>query len=167
MSIQLFITGGTIDKTYNPLTGELGFDTSQSQLPKMLKQARCSANTIECQQLFLIDSLDMQQQHRDVILKHCQESKHEHILISHGTDTMAETATFLAQHISNKTIVLFGAMIPYALKDSDALFNLGTAIAAVQQSETGCYITMNGSVFDALKARKNRLQGVFEISEEE
>ena len=161
MTIQLFITGGTIDKTYNELTGELGFDALHSHLPKMLKQARCSRD-IRCEQLFLLDSLEMTAQHRQEILQHCQSCDSDMILISHGTDTMAETAALLASHIDNKTIILFGAMIPFTIKGSDALFNLGTAIAAVQQSPLGCYISMNGKVFDALKVSKNRQQGVFE-----
>ncbi|NRB41568.1 MAG: asparaginase [Pseudomonadales bacterium] len=161
MTIQLFMTGGTIDKTYNELSGELAFDAGHSLLPQMLKQSRCGLD-INCEELFLIDSLDMNDQHRETILQRCLSCESDQILISHGTDTMAETAALLASHIHDKTIILFGAMIPYKIKGSDALFNLGTAIAAVQQSPKGCYISMNGKVFDALNVSKNRQQGVFE-----
>lgn len=161
MTIQLFITGGTIDKTYNELTGELRFNPEHSQLPKMLKQSRCLLD-INCTELFQIDSLAMTNNHRQTILEHCQNCDSERILISHGTDTMQETAALLASQITGKSIVLFGAMIPYTIKGSDALFNLGTAIAAVQQSPPGCYISMNGQIFDAHSVSKNRSLGVFE-----
>ncbi len=161
MDITLLITGGTIDKTYHPLKGELGFDTSISQLPNMIEQANLS-DTITCHQLFLIDSLEMTQQHRETLLKQCQNIECDKILISHGTDTMAETAVFLDQHIRDKTLVLFGAMIPYALKGSDALFNLGTALAHVQQQPVGCYVSMNGRIFAADSVSKNTDKGVFE-----
>ena len=161
MTIELVITGGTIDTTYNELNGELGFNAAHSQLPKMLEQSRCSID-IHCHELFQIDSLEMDDEHRQSILEYCQHCDSDKILISHGTDTMPETAALLASHINDKTIVLFGAMIPYSIKGSDALFNLGTAISAVQQLAAGCYISMNGQIFDALKVNKNRNLGIFE-----
>lgn len=160
MSIQLVITGGTIDKTYNELTGKLGFH-GKSQLPAMLKQCRCEVR-IEQHSLFMIDSLDMKDSQRQEIVDFCQNSDSEQIIISHGTDSMAETASLLAKEVKNKCIVLFGAMIPFTLKNSDALFNLGTAITAVQNKKNGCYISMNGQVFDALHVQKNKQQGIFE-----
>lgn len=156
--IQLIITGGTLDKRYNELNGELTFP--ETHLPAMLKQARCTAE-IDIQQLMLKDSLEMTEADRDKIKQSCIATNAQQIIITHGTDTMVETAKYLAQTIQDKTIVLFGAMIPYAIKQSDALFNLGSAITAVQLLPAGIYISMNGQIFDWNKVRKDRQAGEF------
>lgn len=156
--IQIIITGGTIDKHYNELNGELSFP--ETHIPAMLTQARCTAE-IETQQLMLKDSLDMTISDRDAIKQSCIASDAQQIIITHGTDTMVDTAKHLATAIQDKTIVLVGAMIPYAIKQSDALFNLGSAITAVQLLPAGIYISMNGEVFDWDKVRKDKQAGEF------
>ncbi len=156
--IRLLITGGTIDKCYNELTGELYF--TQSHLPQMLKQGHCKTN-IELETLMLKDSLEMEVTDRDIILQACQQSSQSLIIITHGTDTMTLTAKHLAMQIKDKTIVLLGAMIPYVFKQSDSLFNLGSAITAVQCLSAGVYITMNGKVFPWNQVAKNKQQGIF------
>ncbi|MCK5813073.1 MAG: asparaginase [Cocleimonas sp.] len=158
-SIKLLVTGGTIDKVYNELTGDLVF--TQSHLPEMLAQGHCKAD-INIETLMLKDSLEMKGADRELILQACQQSNESLIIITHGTDTMTLTASHLAPQISDKTIVLLGAMIPYAFKQSDSLFNLGCAISAVQCLSSGVYITMNGKVFAWDQVVKNRQQGLFE-----
>ncbi len=162
MPIKLILTGGTIDKDYNELNGELGF--VKTHINSMLKQARCHIR-LNIQQLMLIDSLQMTEQHRQEILTACQKTSSDKIIITHGTDTMVETAKALAGQIHNKTIILLGAMIPYIFKKSDALFNLGCAISAVQCLDSGIYITMNGRIFTWDNVRKNREIGRFEALE--
>ncbi len=156
--IKLLITGGTIDKCYNELTGELYF--TQSHLPEMLKQGHCNTHII-LETLMLKDSLEMTKIDRDVILHACQQSTQSLIIITHGTDTMTLTAKHLAMKIKDKTIVLLGAMVPYVFKQSDSLFNLGSAITAVQCLSAGVYITMNGKVFPWDQVVKNKQQGMF------
>ncbi len=158
MTIKLLITGGTIDKVYNELTGQLVF--KQTHLIDILNQSRSMVDTLP-EVLFLKDSLDMRDVDRALILQKCQTSNINHILITHGTDTMVETAKLLGQEVNNKTIVLFGAMMPYSINSSDALFNLGVALSAVQTKECGVYIAMNGQVFDFDKVEKNKGQGIF------
>ncbi len=157
--IKLIITGGTLDKRYNELNGELEFP--ETHIPEMLKQARCTAE-IECQSLMLKDSLEMTMADREAIKQACSISNTKQIIITHGTDTMVETAKYLAHSQQDKTIILVGAMIPYKIKHSDALFNLGCAVTAVQLLTEGIYIAMNGKVFDWDKVNKNKQQGVFE-----
>ena len=159
MSIKLFITGGTVDKQYNPLNGELVF--VKTHLSEMLEQAK---NKIDVEQEFVMlkDSLDMDDNDRAMILEKCKVAKEEKILITHGTDTMVETAQVLGKSISNKTIVLTGAMVPFSFGKTDALFNLGTAIAAVQVLSSGVFITMNGKIFPWDNVRKNKEIGEFE-----
>ncbi|MFM2318226.1 MAG: hypothetical protein RLZZ215_847 [Pseudomonadota bacterium] len=159
MRIQVILTGGTIDKLYNPLKGELSF--TQSHIPAAFEQGRCSIS-LEVQQLFLKDSLEMTDEDRAQILVACQNSPHQQILITHGTDTMAETARYLIAANPNKTIVLTGAMIPLSVNGSDGLFNLGSALVAAQTMPTGVYIAMNGRVFNGAQVTKNRALGVFE-----
>ena len=158
-NLRLLITGGTIDKCYNELNGELHF--TQSHIPKMLEQGHCKAE-IAIETLMLKDSLDMEKADREVILQACQKSCESMIIITHGTDTMTLTAAHLAMQINNKTIVLLGAMVPYVFKQSDSLFNLGCAITAVQCLSSGIYITMNGKVFPWDQVAKNKQQGIFE-----
>lgn len=158
-SVKLLVTGGTIDKVYNELKGELIF--TQTNLPEMLAQSRCQVD-IKMDTLLLKDSLDMNSEDREVILQACQMSEESLVIITHGTDSMTLTAQHLAAKIKDKTIVLLGAMIPYEFKKSDSLFNLGTAIAAVQCLPAGVYITMNGKIFNWDSVAKNKQKGVFE-----
>jgi len=157
--IKLIITGGTLDKHYNELNGELHFLPS-THLPAMLNQSRCHIE-LDMQQLMLKDSLEMMNEDRELIKQACGSSKSARIIITHGTDTMVDTARYLAPLASEKTIVLVGAMLPYTINQSDALFNLGCAVTAVQLLPAGVYITMNGKVFDWDKVRKDKQAGEF------
>lgn len=159
MSIRIFITGGTFDKEYNELTGHLYF--KDSQLPEMLELGR-NLVPVEIRTLMMVDSLEMTDDDRELIAEHCIKSPETKIIITHGTDTMAETARLLAQKIKDKTIVLTGAMIPYKFGSSDGLFNLGSAMAFVQTLPPGIYLAMNGRYFHASNVRKNKQTGVFE-----
>ena len=159
MKIKLLITGGTIDKSYNMHNGELHF--VDSHIPAMLSEGRCKAD-FELETLMLKDSLDMTENDRLQILSSCQQSSQSKIIITHGTDTMVQTAKFLHDQINDKAIVLTGAMIPYVFDKSDSLFNLGTAFSAIQLLKSGVYIAMNGQVFKATNVVKNRQEGLFE-----
>lgn len=157
--IRVLITGGTIDKEYNPVTGELTF--TKSHLTNMLNQVRCRAKVV-LEEIMLKDSLKMRSEDREEILKRCVGCPEDKIIITHGTDTMVETARVLGKNLKGKTVVLVGAVIPYAFGASDALFNLGCAFSAVQTLPAGVYITMNGSIFNWDNVRKNRESGEFE-----
>lgn len=159
--IQIFITGGTFDKDYNYITGELFF--KDTHLPKMLNRGRCTLD-IDVKTLMMIDSLEMTEEDRAIIAHNCRRSKTDQIIITHGTDKIVETAEFLAQSdIKDKTIVLTGAMIPYAFgTSSDGFFNLGSALAFVQSLPSGVYIAMNGRYFTSSNVRKNKKTGFFE-----
>jgi L-asparaginase len=157
--IRILITGGTFDKDYNELTGQLYFH--DSHLPEMLRLGRCNLD-IEVRTLMMIDSLDMTDDDRLIILEHCRHSVEDRIVITHGTDTMVQTAAALAGKAPDKTIVLTGAMIPYKFGSSDGLFNLGSALAFAQTLPHGVYVAMNGRIFDWDKVRKNRQTGMFE-----
>jgi len=159
MAIRLLVTGGTFDKEYNELNGTLFF--KDTHLPEMLKLGRCKLE-VDTQTLMLVDSLDMTEQDRHLIVDHCSKLKDERILITHGTDTMDLTARNLGQANLPKTIVLTGAMVPYKFGSSDGLFNLGSALAFVQTLPHGVYIAMNGRYFLWNNARKNRSTGEFE-----
>jgi L-asparaginase len=159
MAIRILITGGTFDKEYNELTGELFF--KDTHLPEMLKLGRCRV-TVDIRTLMMIDSLDMTDQDRILIADHCMKADENRIIITHGTDTMADTALFLGQRITDKTIVLTGAMIPYKFGSSDGLFNLGSSLAFVQSLPKGVYVAMNGRVFHWDNVRKNKQTGEFE-----
>ncbi len=159
MAIKLLITGGTIDKQYNELNGELIF--TQSSVEDMLAQGRAKLD-IAYETVMLKDSLDMDDNDRQRILTSCLTCDESKIVITHGTDTMVETSQVLAAEIKDKTIVLLGAMIPYQFKKSDALFNLGCAIAAVQTLDCGIYITMNGKVSKYDEVFKNKEAGEFQ-----
>ena len=161
MTIKILITGGTFDKEYSELTGELFF--KNTHISGMLELGRANIN-VKIRTLMLIDSLKMNDNHRKIIFEKCQSSKEDRIIITHGTDTMAETAKFLGQNIENKTIILTGAMIPYAFGSSDGLFNLGSALAFAQSLPHGVYIAMNGKFFYWHNVRKNKETGVFEES---
>jgi len=159
MSIQIFITGGTIDKKYNELSGELIFD--KTHIVDMLNRSRCMTETLS-KVIFLKDSLDIDTQDRNLIINKCNESLSEKILITHGTDTIVETAKQIQSLNMAKTIVLTGSMIPYSISDSDALFNLGFAFSAVQTLKAGVYVCMNGKIFTADKVKKNTNVGIFD-----
>ena len=159
MTIQVFITGGTIDKVYNELTGELEF--SNTYIVDMLNRGRSMVET-QSEVLFLKDSLEMNDDDRTLILDKCIASQINKIIITHGTDTMVETAKLLGENIKGKTVVLFGAMIPYSVNNSDALFNLGVAMGVVQTIKNGVYVVMNGQVYEFDKVIKNKTLGIFE-----
>jgi L-asparaginase len=157
--ILILITGGTFDKEYMELTGKLVF--KDTHVREMLKLGR-SKVSVRVKTLMMIDSLEMTDEHREKIFRECQGSKEDRIVVTHGTDTMTETARYLEQRINQKTIVLMGAMIPYAFGSSDGLFNLGSALAFVQTLSPGVYIVMNGRCFQADNVEKNRQTGEFE-----
>jgi L-asparaginase len=159
MSIRIFITGGTFDKEYNELTGQLFF--KDSHLPEMLALGR-NLVPVEIRTLMMVDSLEMTADDRELIAEHCMKSPEEQIVITHGTDTMAETAVLISEKIKDKTVVLTGAMIPYKFGSSDGLFNLGSALAFVQTLPKGVYVVMNGRYFNANNVRKNKETGEFE-----
>lgn len=159
MKIRILITGGTFDKQYDEMRGELTF--KHTHLPEILRYTRCTV-PIELEINQLVDSLDMVDSNRERILESCRNSREDRIVITHGTDTMTETARLIGSASLAKTIVLTGAMVPYAVSGSDAVFNLGCAISAVQLLSHGVYIAMNGTVFAWNDVRKNREEGVFE-----
>jgi L-asparaginase len=159
MSVRIFVTGGTFDKEYNELTGQLFF--KDSHLPEMLELGRCLV-PVDIRTLMMIDSLEMTDIDRELIAKHCREADEDQIIITHGTDTMAETAKILEQTVKGKTIVITGAMVPYKFGSSDGLFNLGSAMAFVQSLKPGVYVAMNGRCFHADNVRKNKQTGEFE-----
>jgi L-asparaginase len=159
MGIKILVTGGTFDKEYNPLTGKLFFNGSHVE--EMLRLGR-SRLPVCIKTVMMIDSLSMTEADREKILKECQESEEDKILITHGTDTMTKTAELLGQTIKDKTIVLTGAMVPYAFGSSDGLFNLGSALAYLQTLPPGVYISMNGKYFHWDNVHKNTQIGLFE-----
>lgn len=159
MAIRLFVTGGTFDKEYDEIRGRLYFQ--DTHLPDMLELGRCRVD-VEIRTLMMVDSLDMSDSDRQLIARHCVESPEDRIVITHGTDTMTDTAAVLARSVPGKTIVLTGAMIPIAFGSSDGLFNLGGALTAVQILTPGVHIVMNGRVFPWDGVRKNRETGTFE-----
>jgi len=159
MAIRIFITGGTFDKEYNELNGELYFKDTHMQ--DLLAMGRCRLH-IEIRTLMMIDSLEMTAEDRDLIAHQCIQCEEKQIVITHGTDTMSETARVLAEKVKGKTIVLFGAMIPIKFGSSDGLFNLGSALAFSQTLSPGVYLAMNGRYFLWNNVRKNKETGVFE-----
>lgn len=159
MAIKIFVTGGTFDKEYNEINGSLFF--KETHLKEMLALGRSKVE-VSISTLMMIDSLEMTDNDRELIAKNCLNVKEEHIVITHGTDTMTITARLLAERIKNKTIVLTGAMIPYAFGSSDGLFNLGSALAFVQSLPHGVYVVMNGQYFNWDNVRKNKELGRFE-----
>jgi L-asparaginase len=159
--IQVFVTGGTFDKEYNYITGELYF--KDTHLKEMFERGRCEVG-IDIKTLMMVDSLEMRDEDRAIILFNCTKTPAQRILLTHGTDRMVETARTLAEAgIVGKTIVLTGAMIPYAFgTSSDGFFNLGSALAFVQVLPPGVYVVMNGRYFSWDRVRKNRQTGTFE-----
>lgn len=159
MRIQVFITGGTFDKEYNELNGSLYF--KETHLHEMLKLGRSNLD-LSIETLMMKDSLEFTDEDRKKIADACLKTNEDKICITHGTDTMTLTASYLAKHNKNKTIVLTGAMVPYKFGSSDGLFNLGSALAFVQVLPKGVYIAMNGKIFEANKVQKNKDKGEFE-----
>jgi L-asparaginase len=159
MKIRLYVTGGTFDKEYDEINGRLYFKDTHAR--EMLRLARCTLD-IDVRTLMMIDSTEMTEADRDAILKHCVESADEHIVITHGTDTMEVTARYLGERVADKTVVLTGALVPYTFGSSDGHFNLGTALAFAQALPHGVYVAMNGRCFDWRNVRKNRSTGLFE-----
>lgn len=159
--VQVLITGGTFDKEYDYLTGQLYF--KDTHLLEMFERGRCLVD-IDFKTLMMIDSMDMTEEDREIIAHNCRRSRYENVLITHGTDRIVETARYLAsENIDNKTIVLTGAMIPYAFgTSSDGFFNLGNALAFVQTLPPGVYVVMNGKYFTWDNVKKNTKTGNFE-----
>ncbi|MDE2392675.1 MAG: asparaginase [Cytophagales bacterium] len=157
--IQIFVTGGTFDKEYNELNGSLFF--KDTHLPEMLEKGR-SRLDVSIDTLLMKDSLDFNDVDRQLIAFACASASADRILITHGTDTMVQTAQYLASQKIPKTIVLTGAMIPYKFGSSDGMFNLGSALAFLQILEPGVYISMNGKIFATNNVRKNLEKGEFE-----
>ncbi len=157
--IRVFVTGGTFDKEYDELHGRLFF--KDTHLPEMLRTARCRVD-VRVRTLMMIDSLDMTDADRRAIADQCRAAEEARIVVTHGTDTMAETARALLAAGIGKTIVLTGAMIPWAFGSSDGLFNLGSALSFAQALAPGVYVAMNGRCFAGDRVRKNRDTGIFE-----
>ena len=157
--IRILATGGTFDKEYDELNGRLFF--KDSHVREMLSLGRSKLD-VEIRTIIMIDSLEMGDKERELILHACRATPADRIVITHGTDTLTDTAEFIAAKKIEKTIVLTGAMIPYKFGSSDGLFNLGSALAYVQTLPNGVYIAMNGHYFAAGTVRKNRATGVFE-----
>jgi len=159
MAIRIFITGGTFDKEYNELNGKLYF--KDSHLGDLLEMGR-SKVPVEIRTLMMVDSLEMTDEDRELIIHQCNNCDETQIVITHGTDTMADTAKALAQKVPDKTIILTGAMIPIKFGSSDGLFNLGSALAFAQSLPAGVYVAMNGRYFNWDNVWKNKQTGVFE-----
>lgn len=159
MSIMILITGGTFDKEYDELNGNLYF--KETHLPEMLKLGRCTV-PVEVKTAMMIDSLEMTELQRKIIIEMCNRCEQNKIIITHGTDTMDVTAKVLGEAGLTKTIVLTGAMIPYKFGSSDGFFNLGSALAFTQSLPHGVYVAMNGRYFNWNNVRKNKKTGVFE-----
>jgi L-asparaginase len=158
MSIRVFATGGTFDKEYDEIRGTLFFQ--DTHLQAMLEKGR-SRLDVSVRTIMMVDSLDMTDEDRMLIARNCQDAEEDQIVITHGTDTMVETARVLAQEAADKTIVLTGAMIPWAFGSSDGLFNLGSALSFVQVLSPGVYVAMNGRCYGWDSVRKDRVAGVF------
>jgi L-asparaginase len=159
MSVRIFVTGGTFDKEYNELNGQLFFKDTHIQ--EILKLGRCKVD-LSVRTLMLVDSLEMTDTDRSIIVESCKRAEENRIVITHGTDTMTVTAKVLAENVTDRTIVITGAMIPYKFGSSDGLFNLGSALAFAQTLQPGVYIAMNGKCFPWDNVKKNRQTGFFE-----
>jgi L-asparaginase len=159
MSIRILVTGGTFDKEYNERNGELYF--KDTHLAEMLQRGR-SRIEVTIRTVMMIDSMEMTESDRALVVQNCVQAPEDRIVITHGTDTMTDTAAAIARSVTEKTIVLTGAMIPWAFGSSDGLFNLGSALSFVQLLHPGVYIAMNGKCFPWDRVRKNRERGEFE-----
>ena len=158
MSIRIFVTGGTFDKEYNELDGELYF--KDTHLRAMLERGRCRV-PLQVRTLMMVDSTTLTEDDRELIVKSCARSSEDRIVVTHGTDTMVVTARHLGEAKLAKTIILTGAMVPYTFGSSDGMFNLGAALAYAQSLPHGVYVVMNGRCFDWDNVAKNRDAGVF------
>lgn len=161
--IRLFVTGGTFDKEYDLIHGKLFFN--DTHVPDILERGRCTLD-VNVRTVMMIDSLEMTDDDRELIASQCEKCEEGKIIITHGTDSMVDTAKFLAERISDKTIILTGAMIPYTFGSSDGLFNLGSALAFVQTLPVGVYVCMNGKYYNWNNVRKNKQTGYFETINE-
>ena len=160
MNIKVFSCGGTFEKVYNPISGELGFQ--DSCLPKIIKRARITLK-VDFEELFFKDSLDMGDEDRLVIAHRIEAEPCKNIVVIHGTDTMIQTAQTIKEHTSqDKVVVITGAMLPFSIKESDAMFNLGGAFIATQTLDPGIWISMNGHIFRSDDVEKNKRKGIFE-----
>lgn len=159
MAIRILVTGGTFDKEYDELAGSLFFQDTHVQ--EMLRLGRCLV-PVSVATVMMVDSLEMTDADRQTILARCLEATEDRLVVTHGTDTMVETAKVIAAGVSGKTVVLTGAMVPYAFGSSDGLFNLGSALSFVQVLPPGVYVAMNGWCFRHDRVRKNKELGVFE-----
>lgn len=158
--VRILVTGGTFDKEYDELHGRLYFKATH--VPEMLERGRCRLD-VAIETVRMVDSLDLDARGRDEIVQRCRDSTEQAIVVTHGTDTMADTAAVLGSAgLAGKTIVLTGAMVPYAFGSSDGLFNLGSALSFVQLLPPGVYVAMNGQHFRWDRVRKNRVTGAFE-----
>jgi L-asparaginase len=163
MKIRILVTGGTFDKQYDELTGRLFF--KNTHVPEMLRRGRCRLD-VAVETVMMIDSLDLDAAGRAGIVARCRDSNEKAIVITHGTDTMVETARALATDgLNDRTIVLTGAMVPFAFGSSDGLFNLGSALSFVQTLPPGVYVAMNGQCFIWDRVRKNTDSGIFEAAD--
>jgi L-asparaginase len=158
-TIRILVTGGTFDKAYDEIRGELSF--GDTHLPELLRQGRCALD-VEVRTLMMIDSLQMTDSDRELVAHNVATCPERRVVVTHGTDTMVDTARVLARSVHGKTIVLTGAMIPFAFGSSDGLFNLGSALSFVQVLPPGVYVAMNGRYFPWDRVRKNRETGKFE-----
>jgi len=159
MAIRIFITGGTFDKEYNELDGTLFF--KDSHVAQMLERGRCRTD-VNVRTLMMVDSLEMSDADRRIVLENCLGCEEERIVVTHGTDTMEVTARMLGETITDRTVVLTGAMIPYTFGSSDGMFNLGSALAFAQSLPHGVYVVMNGRCFTWDHVHKDRATGIFE-----
>jgi len=159
VKIRVLVTGGTFDKEYNELSGSLYF--KDTHLREMLRLGRCQLD-LEVRVLMMIDSTVMTDVDRELILRSCTDASDERVVVTHGTDTLSDTARFLGERVQDQTIILTGAMVPYTFGSSDGLFNLGSALAFAQSKPHGVYVAMNGRCFDWHNVRKNKATGRFE-----
>ncbi|MBA2305002.1 MAG: asparaginase [Acidobacteria bacterium] len=160
MRIRILVTGGTFDKEYDELSGRLFF--KDTHLAEMLRRGRCLLE-LTAETVMMVDSLDLDDAGREEIVAHARACDERAIVITHGTDTMVQTGRALAAAaIPDKTIVLTGAMVPYAFGSSDGLFNLGSALSFVQVLPPGVYVAMNGQHFPWNCVHKNTASGCFE-----
>ena len=157
--IRILVTGGTFDKEYDEIHGRLFF--KETHVEEMLKQGRSRVEVL-IQTLMMMDSLEMTDAHRQQIVSACHSCEERRIVVTHGTDTMVDTARAIAAAVVGKTVVLTGAMVPYAFGSSDGMFNLGSALSFAQVLPAGVYVAMNGTIFDWEDVRKDRSSGTFE-----
>ena len=160
MNIKVFTCGGTFEKVYNPISGELGFQ--DSCIPNIIKRSRITLK-VNFEEVFFKDSLDMDNDDRLMIAHKIKTEPIKNIVVIHGTDTMVQTAQTIKEHASqDKVVVITGAMLPFSIKESDAMFNFGGAFIAAQTLEPGIWISMNGHIFRSDHVEKNKRKGVFE-----